>query len=302
MPPDVRFYKSKRWCHECQTHVEIKVQDCEEEAGPASMGLNILSALKFVIPAERAYTVETGNLYIRRHNGGKELVRKRTVKCDCKDTMCKKCKHGNDSRRGAEADLAREYAAKAERRRQLEAELARAEERELRERIGIRERRPYQFSTERKDSTPPPESAAEMRAERPCRRRMSSAIDEPSPYFYHAGHCKKYQQQRHQHNHRRPSHHHAHHENRRCGYAPRQPEYYVQEIEPPASCRRNGRRPSRIISNNVYHNDVPIFCSRIITGGRRKSSSGGCRRDSRHYSRYYPDVQFETREPEDYYY
>lgn len=301
MPPDFRFYKSKRWCHECQTHIEIEVQDCEEEAGPAPMGFDILSALKFVIPAERAYTVETGNLYVRRHNGGKEFVRKRTVKCDCKDTMCKKCKHGNDSRRGSGPDLAREYAAKAVQQRHLEAELARAEERELRERIGIRERRPYQFSTERKDSTPP-ENAAEMHAERPCRRRMSYAIDESPPHFYHVGHCKKHQQQHHQHNHHRPSHHHAHHEERRYVYAPRQPEYYVQEIEPPASCRRNGRRPSRIISNNVYHDDVPIFCSRIITGGRRKSSSGGCRRASRRYSRYYPDVQFESREPEDYYY
>lgn len=301
MSPGVRSYKSKRWCPECQTEIDIEVRDCEEETRPAPMDFGILSALNFVIPAERACTVETGNLYVRRHNGGKEFVRKRIAKCSCKDAMCKKCKHGNDDRRGAQPDIAREYAVRAERQRYLQAELARAEERELQQRIGIRERRPYQFTTYSKDTTPPPESAAEMHPERPCRRRMSYAIDE-SPSDYRADHCKKRQQHHHHITFHQPSRHHAHPEDRRHVYPYRQPEYYVQEIEPLSTCRRNSRRPSRIISNNVYHNDIPIFCSRIITGGRRKSSSAGCRRASRRHSHYYPGIQFESREPEDYYY
>lgn len=299
MPRGVRLYKSKRWCSECQTEIEVQVQHCEEEIELAPMGFEkVLTALRFV-PPERAHTVEAGNLYVRCHSGGaKELVRKRERRCKCKDTMCKKCDHGHGAGGRPESVLAQKHAFLAEQRRFLQAQLARAEEREMLKRIGFREPRPYHFTKERDDSTPPPSSAAEMNPERPCRRRMSFASSESTPSPHHAGHCKKH----HHHHHRRPSHHHARHEHNRYAYASPQPEYYVQEVEPPSAHRHHGRRASRIISNNIYHDDIPIFCQRIITGGRRKSSSGGCRRGSRRYSYYYPDVEFESREPEDYYY
>lgn len=250
------------------------------------------SRIKYLIPTDDPELVRPGFLYIRRTSKGKEFVRNRRT---TDDNMCPNCRRQSTRATALgqqEADIDARIA-------QLEAELKTTQEREQQERVGFRRPQPYQYTqAEETQSTPPPKIIDATPS--PTSGRRVSFDPEPRIAYYRPR--RQHQQHNHQ---RRPSHC-----TRQYAYEDREPSYSSDDIEyqtydeyPPTAYRSCGRRSSHRASRQYrYHDGIPLLFQRIITGGRRRRSNAGCRRASRPYVVQYPQWQYESRSPEDYWY
>ena len=286
---EVRVCYYKRRPPRYQTELECKVQDWEEYEHFCEDCL--VSMFGFVVPAQKARSIEPGNLYVRRYPGGKEFVRVKEHKAGI---MCGggRCDHRRVRKNSMRQPSYHEQDANLMRRlKELQAELDAVERHGKQQPVPERERRPYHHVRQHEDATPPPESAEEAAAPR---RGVKFATPPEPELKRHACRCEE-----HHHQHRRPSYHHAYFEDR-------EPEQYrMQEHHAPAVCRyHNHRKSTRVkVRNGIYYDDIPWYFRPVLIGGRRRISSGaGCRRLSRQHFYVDPCAQYEAREPDNYYY
>lgn len=250
------------------------------------------SRVKYLVPTDNPELVKPGFLYIRRTSRGKEFVRNRKAP---EDEMCPNCRRSSTratSLAQKEAELDAQIA-------KLQAQLELSREQEQQERVGFRKPQPYLYTRaaecDQEETTPPPEIIDAVPSPSPSRR--VSFDPEPRVAYYRA------RRQHRQHNdHARRSSHYATHQDRQPTYTSDDYEYQTYDEHPPTAyrtCSRSShRRPSR---QYQYHEGIPLLFQRIITGGRRRRSNG-CRRASRPYVVQYPEWQYESRSPEDYWY
>lgn len=259
--------------------IEIEIAPGSETTAK-SMLLNIITSLGFLIPPSRAARVEPGNLYIRRNSQGAHFVRKRERTRSRERMDC-------DSRKKTQrrsSVLGWQEARIIERKARLEAELAAAEEAEMRARIGIREPRPYHHSggSRKRNASEPDLGASQSR----CCRSFVYCDTEPGTSRHHP---------------------HLARQNSRRRLRPETPYYIVASPEgefhigdghPAASCQSHGRRSClRRSSQHLDDEEMPVFYQKIIRHGRRKNSSYSCHHRSKHYYPRYA-YDWECRAPE----
>lgn len=302
----VRFKEDQRCRFETQTDTSLECKECKAEVNPVPMIFNVAAQLGYVLPPKRASKLSIGKTYIRRHSKDDrdwEFVKKIAP---CEEVMCKKCKIEPEAKarlRRASA-IARKDAALAARIRQLKAELATSEERAIEQRIGVRERRPYHFSSQRIVADVVIDEAAPDPPKDGCSRRGRADDGALRPCPEQCG-CRRHGNDCHHHHIRRPFHHmhrgnyvhrYLHHYNHRPVYV--EPIYCppllppnvrrVKEVSPPSSDSQN------------QSDTTSIFQRIVIPRRRRRSSDNGCRISIRQ-NYCDPSVVYETRAPEDYY-
>lgn len=291
MSRTVRFYKSKR-CEDDfdwhQTEIDLTTKDCTEDCEPVTY--RALRKLHLVIPARQTFTIRPGNLYARRSPKG-------TV-TEFEVMPCRHSDHHEQRRRSSHRalTLSQQEARLLERQQCLENELAAREEREVQERIGVRDRRPYASGGLGTGDHP---ALTDDDLPRASNRRKVSFIDrepqESRKVRYECYDDHRYHPRRH-------SQAYAEYRYRDSMPPTSRQEHCVQDIYPPTSYLSYGRRPShshRVARSYKYHEGIPLLFQRIITGGKsKKSHDCGCRRYPAQY--YDADVRFDDRAPEDY--
>lgn len=293
MSRTVRFYKSKRYGDDSDWHrteIDVTTKDCTNDCEPVTY--RTLRKIHLIIPANHTFNIRPGSLSLRTSPGGKDP--------EFEIMPCHHNSHGQGRRSSNHGlTLAQQEARLLERQRLLEAELAAAEEREIRERIGVRERRPYACGgVADKDHAPPPPPPPDEASQTTKRRRVSFVEREPESStrvnyeHYDDRHCRP----------RRSSQVYSEYSYQDSKPASPREEHRIQDTYPPTSYRSQNRRPSyshRVTRSYRYHEGIPLLFQRIIMGGRRKKShSCECARQSKHY--YNANIQFETRAPENY--
>lgn len=287
-----QYRKRDRYIRSYETHrtdVDLSMADYEENWEPVTY--RALEKIHIIVPAQYTFTIHPNKRHVSLHRPEKRHVQE-SLESNIATYHESRNEASNRSSRWQRETQERETQLTG-RQQLLEKELEAAEEKEIQERIGVRERRPYaRGALSDQASTIIPKDAS-----RPVlTRRVTFVEQQPASPT----------QIRHQHYDDKDS-------RRRSGLCPRKEpvcqeassrhesqRYHIEEVYPPTDDRTGDRRPPRqVVRRYRYYKSVPLLFQRIIIGGRRESRKVDENPPRSKHLRSL-DIRYESRTPDDY--